>query len=402
MEEHMEADITELSTEKEIKARYFRVVANVDLDAICNNIINTRNLVGNTTKIMAIIKANGYGHGAKPIAKALDKMGVDSFGIAIIEEGIELRNAGIEKPLLILGYTPKEQYKELIQYNITQAIFQLSSAEDLSREALRQNKIVNIHIKLDTGMSRIGFSDTEESINEIKKIALLNGIYIEGIFTHFACADEVNKSSAHDQLNRFLEFVKRLELEGISIPIKHISNSAGIIDLPEANLDMIRSGISTYGLYPSDEVKKENLLLKPSLEIKTHVSYVKEVNKGVGISYGSTYITNRVTRIATIPVGYGDGYPRQLSSVGRVLIRGKSAPILGRVCMDQFMVDVTEINNVKQGDAVTLVGKDGDEYISVEELASMANSFNYEFICNIGKRIPRIYYSMGKIVEIVE
>lgn len=396
----MTADITELPSKKELAERYFRVTANIDLDAICSNIINTRKLVGNKTLIMAIIKADGYGHGAIPIAKALDEIGVDAYGIAIIEEGIELRNNGINKPLLILGYTPKEQYKQLVQYDISQTIFQLSAANDLSKEALSQNKISKIHIKLDTGMSRIGFSDTEKSIEEIKKIVLLKGIKLEGIFTHFARADEVNKTSALIQLNRYLSFVNLLEQEGIYIPLKHISNSAGIIDIPEANLDMVRSGISTYGLYPSEDVNKEKLQLKPAMEIKTHVSYVKAVAPGVGVSYGSTYVTNKEMRIATIPVGYGDGFPRQLSSKGRVLIHGKSAPILGRVCMDQFMVDVTEIENVNQGDVVILIGKDGEEYISVEELAAMAYSFNYELICNVGKRIPRIYYRNGKIIQI--
>lgn len=398
----MTAGITELSSEVAINERYFRVTANIDLDAICGNIINTKKLLKNTTKIMAIIKADGYGHGAVPIARALDEIGVDAFGIAIIEEGIELRKAKIEKPLLILGYTSKEQFEQVVKYNITQTIFQYDSAVELSKEAIRQNKTVDVHIKLDTGMSRLGFSDSEESIEEIKKILLLEGVRVQGIFTHFACADEEDKTSAHIQLQRFQHFVNRLEQEGIIIPLKHISNSAGIMEFPEAQLDMVRSGISTYGLYPSEEVHKEKLLLKPAMEIKTHISYVKEVEPGVGISYGSTYITNKTMRIATIPVGYGDGYPRQLSSKGRVLIHGKSAPILGRVCMDQFMVDVTEIDNVKQGDVVTLVGKDENEYISVEELANMSSSFNYEFICNVGKRIPRIYFRNGKAVEIRE
>ncbi len=398
----MTAGLTESSSVEEIEKRYFRVTANIDLDAICNNITNTRKLVGNTTRIMAIIKADGYGHGAIPIAKALDQIGVDAFGIAILEEGIELRRAGIKKPLLILGYTPKEQFKELVRFDITPTIFESCTAEELSKEALKQNKTANIHIKLDTGMSRIGFSDKIESIEEIKKIASMKGIRIEGIFSHFACADETDKTSAINQLKRYLSFVKQLEAEGIFIPVKHIANSAGIIDLPEAQLDMVRSGISTYGLYPSEEVNKNKIELKPAMEIKTHISYVKEVDAGVGVSYGSTYITTDKTTIATIPVGYGDGYPRLLSSKGRVLVHGKSAPIIGRVCMDQFMVDVTKIDNVKQGDVVTLLGKDGDQFISAEEIAEMAYSFNYELICNVGKRIPRIYYRKGKVVEVKE
>lgn len=384
------------------ESRYFRVTADVNLDAITNNIKNIRKLVGDSTKIMAIIKADAYGHGALPVAKALDNLGVDAFGIAIIEEGIELRKAGIKKPVLILGYTPKEQYDQLIQYDISQTIFQLSSAQELSEAALKQNKKAKIHIKVDTGMSRIGFFDTEESTQDIKKIALLKGISIEGIFSHFASADETDKNSANNQLQRFLKFTERLEQEGVKIPIRHIANSAGIIDMPEAKLDMVRSGIATYGLYPSDFVDQDRLKLEPALEIKTHVSYVKELGPGIGISYGSTFVTTKNIKVATIPVGYGDGYPRQLSSRGRVLIHGKSAPILGRICMDQFMVDVTDIDNVNQGDKVTLIGKDGNEHISIEEVADMAYSFNYEFACNVGKRIPRVYYRNGKIIEIKE
>lgn len=387
--------------EQNIERRYFRVTANVDLDNIRSNILNIRNLLEKDTKILTIIKADGYGHGAVPIAKSLNDI-VDGFGIAIIEEGIELRRAGITKPLLILGYTPKEQFDLLVKYDITQTIFQKEAALELSKEALRQNKKAKIHIKLDTGMSRIGFSDNDESLEIIKEIATYEGIEIEGIFSHFACADEADKTSARKQLKRYLDFVNKLEEQGVYIPVKHIANSGGIIDMPEARLNMVRSGICTYGLYPSEEVDKSVLSLKPALEIKTHVSFVKEVEAGVGVSYGSTYITSKKTKIATIPVGYGDGYPRQLSSKGRVLINGKSAPIIGRICMDQFMVDVTDIDQVKQGDVVTIIGRDGDEFISVEEAAELTNTINYEFICNIGKRVPRIYYKNGKIHEIKE
>lgn len=398
----MTKDYKILSLKEVEQQRYYRVTANIDVDAICDNISNIKELAGEKTKIMAIMKADGYGHGAIPIAQVLDHIGVDAFGIAIIEEGIQLRNAGIEKTILILGYTPKEQYKELVEYNISQTIFQYDLAKELSEEALRQNKVAPVHIKVDTGMTRLGFRDTEESIEEIKKISLLKGVKIEGIFSHFACADEADKTSAHNQLNRFMSFVNRLEEEGLVFPIKHIANSAGIIDLPEAKLDMVRSGIATYGLYPSEEVNKEQLKLTPALELKSHVSFVKDVEPGIGISYGSTYVTKDKIRVATIPVGYGDGYPRQLSSLGRVLIHGRSAPILGRVCMDQFMVDVTHIHDVKQGDAVTLIGRDGEQFISAEEIGSLVNSFNYEVICNIGKRIPRIYNYKNKIYEINE
>lgn len=378
---------------------YYRVQANIDLDAICSNLKETRKIINQDTKIMAIVKADAYGHGMIPVVKALDAMGIDAYGIAILEEGIELRKAGIKKPLLILGFTPSPMYPDLVEYDITQTVFKYDMAKEISDVAMSMNKIANIHIKLDTGMSRIGFQIDEESLNIILDIAKLPGIKISGIFTHFACADEKDKTSAHKQLSEFNDFIKKLEDSGLYIPMKHISNSAAIMDLPEANMDMVRSGIATYGLYPSEEVQKGRLALKPALELKTNVVFIKDVPAGVGVGYNSTYITTKKTTIATIPVGYGDGYPRQLSSKGRVLINGQYAPIIGRICMDQFMVDITGLKDIKEGDVVTLVGRDGDEFISVEEVAALSGSFNYEFICNIGKRIPRVYYKGGKVVE---
>ncbi|MBS5934024.1 MAG: alanine racemase [Clostridiales bacterium] len=376
---------------------YYRVEARINLDAICNNIDEVRRNINDNTKIMAVIKADGYGHGAVALATAL-KDKVDAYGIAIIEEGIELRLAGFEKPILILGFTPHQQYEDLLKYDISQTVFQYDMAKRLSDIAVSLGKQAKIHIKIDTGMTRIGFKDTVESIQIIKEISKLPNLIIEGLFTHFACADESDKTSVRKQLSRFLVFADKLEKEGIHIPVKHVSNSASIIDLPEANLDMVRSGIVTYGMYPSDEVNKNSLMLQPALTLKSNVVYVKEVEAGTGISYNSTYITEHDSVIATIPVGYADGYPRQLSSKGRVLIHGKSAPIVGRVCMDQFMVDVTNIPDVKEGDMVTLIGRDGDESISIEEVANLVGSFNYELVCDIGKRVPRVYYKEGKKV----
>lgn len=392
---------TEISDNHTSK-RYFRVTANIDLDAIESNINNIRKLIGNETKIMAIIKADGYGHGAVSVARFLDSIHVDGYGIAIIEEGVDLRKAGINKPLLILGYTPVEQYEQLVKYDITQTIFQLETAKALSEEAIRQNKVANIHIKVDTGMSRIGFADNDDSIAVIKEISKMKGIRISGIFSHFACADEIDKTSANSQIERFDSFVSYLEKEGVTIPIKHISNSAGIVDFSNEKYNMVRSGIITYGYYPSEEVMKEHIDLKPSMELKTHVSFVKEVEAGVGISYGHIYVTDKVMKIATVPVGYADGYSRSLSSKGRVLVNGQYANIVGRVCMDQFMIDVTHIEGVKQDDVVTLIGRDGNNTISIEEVADLANSLNYEFMCNISKRVPRVYYRKGNIVEIKE
>ncbi|SHM96967.1 alanine racemase [Anaerosporobacter mobilis DSM 15930] len=376
---------------------YYRVEARINLDAICNNIDEVRRNINDNTKIMAVIKADGYGHGAVALATAL-KDKVDAYGIAIIEEGIELRLAGFEKPILILGFTPHQQYEDLLKYDISQTVFQYDMAKRLSDIAVSLGKQAKIHIKIDTGMTRIGFKDTDESIQIIKEISKLPNLIIEGLFTHFACADESDKTSVRKQLSRFLVFADKLEKEGIHIPVKHVSNSASIIDLPEANLDMVRSGIVTYGMYPSDEVNKNSLMLQPALTLKSNVVYVKEVEAGTGISYNSTYITEHDSVIATIPVGYADGYPRQLSSKGRVLIHGKSVPIVGRVCMDQFMVDVTNIPDVKEGDMVTLIGQDGDESISIEEVANLVGSFNYELVCDIGKRVPRVYYKEGKKV----
>ncbi len=381
--------------------RYFRVEADINLDAIYHNVEQIKKFTGTNKKLMIVIKADGYGHGAIPIAKKIDGI-VDGYGIAIIEEGIELRKAGISKDILILGYTPPQHFKDLIKYNITPSVFQYSMALELSKEAVLQKKTVPVHIKIDTGMSRLGFFNKENDIKEIIKISKLDGIRIEGIFTHFACADETDKSISYKQLNDFLQMISSLEKEGLNIPLKHISNSAGIIDLPEANLDMIRCGIATYGLYPSTKVSHTNIDLQAAMSLKSHVGFIKEVDKGTGVSYGRTYITSKRIKIATIPVGYGDGYPRNLSSKGRVLINGKYAPIIGRICMDQFMVDVTDIKDVKQGDVVTLIGKDGSESITVGELAQLSGRFNYEFICNIGKRIPRLYYSNKELTEIIE
>lgn len=382
--------------------QYYRVYAAIDLDAICHNISEIKKLVGPDTKIMPVIKADGYGHGAVPVAKALNKIGVDGFAVAIIEEGIALRKQGITKPILILGYTSEYQYASLIQHEIEQTVFSYEMAEAISKFAVTMKKEARIHIKVDTGMNRIGFKPTEESVGQIQRIQKLPNIKIQGIFTHFACADEEDKTSARHQKEMFDRFVSKLEEKGIKIPVKHVSNSAAIMDLRECRMDMVRSGIITYGLYPSEEVDKSAIDLKPALSLISHVIYVKEVGPGEGVSYGSTFVTDRKTRIATIPVGYADGYPRALSSRGRVIIRGQYAPIIGRICMDQFMVDVTDIEGVSVMDRVTLVGTDGDKNITVEEAADLAGSFNYEFVCGIGKRVPRVYFQDGKAKEAVD
>ena len=377
---------------------YYRVYADIDLDAIYENVKNAKALLKKDTKMMAIVKADGYGHGAVEVARQIDEL-VDAYGVAILEEGIELRKAGFTKPILILGYTPKPLYPAMIRYDIATAVFTMEMAKEISDTAVAMHKNANIHIKLDTGMSRIGFAITKESKEIIEQIAKLPGIEIKGCFSHFARMDEKDKTKANEQFAKFTKMVNALEKDGVDLGIRHISNSAGIMEAPEVQMDMVRNGICLYGLYPSEEVQKERLPLKPAMELKAYVSYVKTLEPGVEIGYGGTYTTTKKTGVATIPVGYADGYSRCLSGKGSVLIHGKKAPILGRVCMDQFMVDVTDIDNVCVGDRVTLFGKDGDSCITIEEISAMAHSFNYEFVCDIGKRIPRVYYRHGKVIE---
>lgn len=368
-----------------------RSYAVIDLDAIADNIKAVKACITPDVKVMAVIKTDGYGHGAVEIGRYLEE-DVDYYAVAAVEEAVQLREAGLKLPILILGYTMKAQYAKLVEYGIEQTIYNLEDAKLLGEIAVSMGKQAEIHIALDTGMGRIGFVPDAESADIVKEISLLPGIVIKGMFTHFSTADEADKTYSHMQMERYDAFVKLLEERGVEIPVKHICNSAGIMEFDHHRFQMVRSGIVTYGLYPSEEVVKENLLLKPALEWKAHVVHVKTAGPGLGVSYGKTFVTSAPeTKIATINVGYGDGYPRALSNKGRVLIHGKSVPIIGRVCMDQFMVDVTGMDDVQVEDEVTLIGRDGDEFISVEEAAALAGTFNYEFVCDIGKRIPRIY-----------
>ncbi len=374
---------------------YDRVWAEIDLDAIAFNIESIQKKIQENTQIIAVIKADGYGHGAVPIAKLLEHNGrIWGYAVATAQEAITLRQNGIKKPVLILAYTFPSSYKELIAQEIRLTVFTYEMAEALEKEAARQGKCCKVHLKVDTGMTRIGMQPDSDSIALVQQIAALEHIEIEGIFTHFARADENDKAKAYEQLRKFQEFIARLEEEaGISIPMKHCSNSAGIAEMPEANMDAVRAGIILYGLWPSDEVRAhETIALRPSLTLKSRVVYVKTVPAGREISYGGTFTTNRSTRVATICVGYGDGYPRSLSNKGYVLINGQKAPILGRVCMDQFMVDITDVKGTVQvEDEVTLIGKDGEAEITMEALGALSGRFNYELACDLGKRIPRVY-----------
>lgn len=369
---------------------YNRTYADVDLGAIRHNIIETRKKIKDGTKIMAVVKADAYGHGAVKVSHALDDL-VDAYGVAMMEEALELRQSGISKMILILGFTGSEWYPELVENHISQTVYTWEMAEGLNEAAEKLGKKAMVHIKLDTGMGRIGFAPTEENVMAVKRIAELPYLELEGIFTHFARADEETDQPIKEPFRRYMSFVTQLDRAGVHIPVRHVSNSAAIINFPEGNLDMVRSGITTYGLYPSELVPKDRIQLKPAMQWKSVISYVKEIEAGTSISYGGTFTSEKPMKVATVPVGYADGMKRDLSNKGRVLIHGRYADILGRVCMDQFMVDVTEIPGVAEGDEVTIFGRDGDREIPVEEIADLSHSFNYEFVCSITKRVPRKY-----------
>lgn len=379
---------------------YQRVYASVDLDAILYNLDRMKKNCRYDTKILAVIKADGYGHGALAIARELESVSyVFGYAVATAEEAIELRKNRIQKPILILGYTFPYCYKDLVQYAIRPTVFQFETARKLSDLAVQEHTKCKIHTKIDTGMSRIGIFPDDTGLALIGQIMQLPGIEIEGIFTHFARADEKDKTFAKKQFEIFQNFVREVEKITGKIAIKHCSNSAGILELPEANMDLVRAGIAMYGLWPSSEMNKNLMALKPALEWKSHIVFLKELPVGKAISYGGTFETNRVSKIATIPVGYGDGYPRSLSNKGYVLVRGQKAKICGRVCMDQFMVDVTDIINVQENDEVTLIGVDGEATITMEEMGDISGRFNYEFACDMNKRVPRLYYKNGVLLK---
>ena len=382
---------------------YSRVYARIDLDAIATNMDRMKQNLNPSTKMIAVIKADGYGHGAVQIAQMLESVEyIWGFAVATLDEAVVLRTEGIQKPILVLGCVFPDQYMEMLKYDIRMNVYTEEMAESISQMAVREGMTAYMHIKLDTGMTRLGFDISNESVDAITRIAGLKNVFMEGIFTHFSKADETDKEFTHKQIKDFVWMTEKLKENDVTFQYEHCANSAAIIDVPEANFDLVRAGISTYGLYPSEDVCKENVYLKPALALKSHVAYVKDIKAGTPISYGGTYVSERSMKIATIPVGYADGYPRNLSNVGYVLIRGKKAPIVGRVCMDQFMVDVTDIDGVCFGDNVTLIGKDGNETISVEELSELSGRFNYEFVCDLGKRIPRVFVKNGKVAEQVD
>ncbi len=383
-----------------------RIYAEINLDALRNNMECIKNRLDGKTGIIAVVKTDAYGHGALPIAREIENLdGLSGFAVATDEEAFFLRRKGIRKPVLVLGYVFPGSYEQMIEDEIRITVFRDDTLKELSAVSTQKKspKKAKVHIKVDTGMNRIGIRPDEEGIAFVEQAFRTSGIEVEGIFTHFARADETDKSSALEQLHIFQDFLERIrERTGRDIPIKHCSNSAGILELPQAGMDAVRAGIILYGLWPSDQVSRRSAALIPVMSLYSRIIYIKEIRPGDAVSYGGCFVAEDRMRIATIPAGYGDGYPRSLSGCGYVLIHGKKAPVLGRICMDQFMVDVTDIPDAAEGDRVTLLGQDGQEEITLEQLGALSGRFNYEFACCIGKRVPRVVLKGGRIAGIYD
>lgn len=371
-----------------------RVIAEVDLRAIRHNYREIRKIIPKEVKIMGVVKADAYGHGAIRVSKVLQEEGVDRLAVAIAKEGEELRVSDIKLPILVLGYTPKADIELLIVNDLTQTIFSYEMAKYISTEAGKFNKIINVHIKIDTGMGRIGFLPNTNSIIEIRKIMTLPNINVEGLFTHFSTSDEEDPSYTKEQWSIFKGFINELKDFDIDIPLIHAANSGAILNHTHTYLDIVRPGILLYGHYPSKFLENYKLSLIPSMTLKTQIVHVKELMENKFISYGKSFKTNQKTKIATIPIGYADGYPRNLSNKSHVLINGQFAKVIGKICMDQFMVNVTNVTNVNVGDEVVLFGFQFNKCIHIEDLASICQTINYELISTIGKRVPRRYIDL--------
>lgn len=379
-----------------------RTWAEVDLDAVAHNIREIRKITNKEAQIMAVVKADAYGHGFLETTKTLLDNGADRLAVAVLQEGKQLRKSGVDVPILILGASAPEDAEDLIEFGITPTVFDYEFAKALSDTAKKRGTVTKVHIKLDTGMTRIGFvindEDNTEIINTIIKISKLPYIEIEGIFSHFSTSDEYDSAYTLMQFDRFMGVVNALEEKGLKIPIRHICNSAGIMMYPQMHLDMVRPGVILYGMYPSNEVDKSRLNLIPAMTIKSTLTLVKEVEAGRGVSYGKEYITDKTTKIATVPIGYADGYLRKIAKKGKMLVNGTEVPIIGRICMDQCMIDVTNVHNIDKGDEVIVFGKDK---ITIDDLAEWLETINYEIACIVGKRIPRIYTKNGKAVKVL-
>ncbi len=366
---------------------YRPTLAEIDLGAIRHNLEITSHIVKSGTKILGVVKADAYGHGIQEVSRTIVDY-VDYFGVASLDEAAILRSIGIKKPILVMGAILPEEIEGVLKFNVIQTVSGLDIPKRLSKLALSKNKKIKVHVKVDTGMGRLGFWH-EEAVEFIKKIAALKNIIIDGIFTHFPNA-ESDKVFTYNQIKNFKRLIEKLWDNGIYIPVKHTANSMGLIDFKDSHMNMVRPGLMMYGIYPKQSLMR-NIFLRPALTLKTKITNLKLVPKGRSISYGMTYITKKTTKIATIPVGYGDGYSRNFSNKAEVLINSSRCPITGRVCMDMCMIDVGHLKNVKVGDDVILIGSQGKEIIRAEELARLINTIPYEVLCNIGHRVPRVY-----------
>ncbi len=376
----------------------FPVWATVDLDAIAHNVAVIKRHVGDRVSVMAVVKANAYGHGAEPVARAALESGASWLAVNRLGEGITLRRAGIDAPILVMGYTPPAGAATAVAHDLRLTVTSLPLAQALSEVATQGGKNLPIHVKLDTGMGRLGLLP-DEVLSFVCALGQLPNLELEGLFTHFAVADLADKDYTHQQFAVYLEVVAGLEREGIRIPIRHVANSAATLELPEMHLDAVRLGIAMYGLHPSGEAEPA-LALRPALTLKSRVGRVRTLPAGSSISYGRTFVTERPTPMALVPVGYGDGYIRLNSNRGAVLIHGQRAPIRGRVCMDQFVVEISGIKDVQPGDEVVLIGRQGDDVLSAEEVAAWGETINYEVVTQLMPRVPRIYLRGGEIVSI--
>ncbi|MDR1531028.1 MAG: alanine racemase [Clostridiales bacterium] len=379
-----------------------RAWAEINLDNLAANAAQIRAAVGPKPQIMAAVKADAYGHGAVSVSGALLQSGVSQLGVATCAEGVELRENNINAPVLIFGHTPPLDFPEVIKHNLTQTVFNYEMAAQLSGLALEiSGAPARIHIKIDTGMSRLGFIPGHEALLDIQRTAQLPGVYITGAYTHFADSDTNDQSFTRGQYACFTEFTDALSKAGIHIPLRHAANSGAIVGCPGVFLDMVRSGILLYGLKPSAEMDMRGVSVTPVMTLKSRVGFIKRLPPGVSVSYGRTYVTPRETLVATIPFGYADGYPRALSNRGRVLLNGRFASVIGMVCMDQLMADVTDITGAAVGQEVVLIGCQGKEEITADELAAAAGTISYEIVCGIGKRVPRLYIKNNKFVKMV-
>ncbi|MCD3217012.1 alanine racemase [Clostridium botulinum C] len=376
------------------------VWAEINLDNLASNMKEIKK-ISSSKKIIGIVKADAYGHGALDVAPTLIENGATGLAVAVINEGVELRRSGIECPIMVLGFTAPTLIDTLLRHDIEQTVFSLEYAKQLSEVAEKMHKKIKIHIAVDTGMGRIGFLPNKESVQDVKKISKLPNVEIKGIFTHFSTADESNKEYTYYQLKKFNEFYDELKKENVNIETRHIANSAAIMELSETQFEGVRPGIILYGYYPSDEVDKSKLKLKPVMELKTNIVHIKKISSGQYISYGRKFKTERESIIATLPVGYADGYTRLLFNKAKVIINGQFAPIIGRICMDQCMVDITDIKgDVKLGDEVILMGQENGIKIDADDIASMLSTINYEVVCMISKRVPRVYIKNGEVVKV--